>query len=161
SVARTGSFERAGSVSIRVAVLPTGHDPDSLLRAEGAGALSQRLDSARPLLSFVLDRALEEEDLSTSRGRAAAHAQAALLLSKVSRATEATELAREAARRLGVDATQLWIEAQQLQGSRARGRRPARQEPANPRPWPLPTLAERDLLALLLHVEHARAELLP
>jgi DNA primase len=163
SVSRTGGFERSGTVSIKVAVLPAGHDPDSLLRAEGADALSQTIATAKPLLSFVLERALEGEDLTTTRGRAAAHAQTAVLLSKVGNATEATALSREAARRLGVDATQLWIEAQQLQGARVRGRRPARPDTAatNPRPWPVPTFAERDLLALLLHVEQARAELLP
>jgi DNA primase len=163
SVARTGGFDRSGSVSIKVAVLPAGHDPDSLLRAEGAAALARRLDAARPLLSFVLEHALEEEDLTTTRGRAAAHARVALLLSKVSNAEEATSLSREAARRLGVDATQIWIEAQQLQGARARGRRFQRPaaSAAGPASWPPPNIAERDLLALLLHVDEARVELFP
>ncbi|HEV8437408.1 MAG TPA: DNA primase [Methylomirabilota bacterium] len=165
SVSRTGGFERPGSVSVRVAILPPGHDPDSLLRAEGATALAARLETARPLLAFVLGRALQDEDLTTTRGRAAAHARVALLLSKVSSAEEATALAREAARRLGVDATQLWIEAQQLQGARGRGRRferPAARaaDPGSTAPWPPPNLAERDLLALLLHVDEARTELL-
>jgi DNA primase len=163
SVARTGGFERSGSVSIKVAVLPAGHDPDSLLRAEGAAALATRLDAARPLLSFVLERALEEEDLTTTRGRATAHARVALLLSKVGSAEEATQLAREAARRLGVDATQLWIEAQQREGARARGRRferPTASATASSASPP-PSFAERDLLALLLHVDEARTELLP
>jgi DNA primase len=166
SVTRTGSFERPGHFSIKVAVLPDGHDPDSLLRAEGAAALAARIDAARPLLSVVLDRALQEEDLATARGRATAHARVALLLGKVGNAEEATMLSREAARRLGVDATQLWIEAQQLQGARGRGPRllpsagrAASGSPANR--WPPPNLAERDLLTLLLHVEDARAELLP
>jgi DNA primase len=166
SVARTGAFEKAGHLPIRVALLPAGHDPDSLLRAEGAAALTARLDAARPLLSFVLERALGEEDLATPRGRANAHARVALILSKVANAEEATALAREAARRLGVDSTQLWIEAQQLHGARARGRRP---EPAtesgrgagDSEAWPPPTPFERDLLALLLQVEEARMELLP
>src|SRR5262245_16340826 len=68
SVARTGAFERPGHFAIRVAVLPTGHDPDSLLRAEGAPALHARLAEARPLLTFVLEHALAEEDLTTARG---------------------------------------------------------------------------------------------
>lgn len=162
SVSRTGDFRRPGNFSIKVALLPDGHDPDSLLRAEGAAALSARLEAARPLLSFVLDRALAEEDLGTARGRATAHARVALLLSKVQNAEEATALSREAARRLGVDSTQLWIEAQQLQGSMARGRRAQRPgEAASPASLPSPNLAERDLLALLLHVEEARIELLP
>jgi DNA primase len=163
SIARSGGFEKPDTVSMRVAILPAGHDPDSLLRAEGAAALDACIAGARPLLSFVLDRALGDEDLATARGRATAHARVALLLSKVTNADEATMLARDAARRLGVDATQLWIEAQQLQGARARGRRPA-PEPArvvgDATPWPPPTLAERDLLALLLQIEEARMELL-
>jgi DNA primase len=166
SVARTGGFEKAGHLPIRVALLPPGHDPDSLLRAEGAAALTARLDAARPLLSFVLEKAFADEDLTTSRGRANAHARVALILSKVANAEEATMLAREAARRLGVDSTQLWIEAQQLQGARARGRRP---EPlaqsgggaAESDSWPPPIPFERDLVALLLQVDEARAELLP
>ena len=166
SVARTGGFERPGHLPIRVALLPPGHDPDSLLRAEGAAALSARLHSARPLLSFVLERALAEEDLGTPRGRANAHARVALILSKVANAEEATALAREAARRLGVDSTQLWIEAQQLQGARARGRRPETpadggRGPGESDAWPPPIPFERDLVALLLQVEEARAELLP
>jgi len=133
------------------------------LRTEGADALSARLAAARPLLSFVLEAALREEDLSTARGRATAHARVALLLSKVANAEEATALSREAARQLGVDATQLWIEAQQLRGAKARNpriTRPADAPPVTPRHAP-PTLAEKDLLALLLHVEEARIELLP
>jgi len=163
SVARTGGFEKPGAFSIRVAVLPPGHDPDSLLRAEGPEALRALLDGAPALLSFVLDKALAEEDLGSSRGRATAHARVALLLSKVSNAEEATALAREAGRRLGVDATQLWIEAQQLQGARARGRKvepEVRASRSAAVPWAPPSFAERDLLALLLHVEEARLELL-
>ncbi len=166
SVARTGGFEKAGHLPIRVALLPPGHDPDSLLRAEGAAALTARLDAARPLLSFVLEKAFADEDLTTPRGRANAHARVSLILSKVANAEEATALAREAARRLGVDSTQLWIEAQQLQGARARGRR---QEPltqsghgaSESDSWPPPVPFERDLVALLLQVEEARTELLP
>jgi hypothetical protein len=90
----------------------------------------------------------------------------ALILSKVASAEEATALAREASRRLGVDSTQLWIEAQQLQGARARGRKPEQvgdttQEAASGDSWPPPVPFERDLVALLLQVDEARAELLP
>ncbi len=162
SVSRTGSFEKTGYFPIKVAVLPEGHDPDSLLRAEGAPALQSRLDAARSILDFVLERALGEEDLTTPRGRSTAHARVALILSRVPNAEEATALAREAARKLGVDATQLWIEAQQLQGARSRKTTAA---PAGPsgsaQAWPPPSFSERDLLLMLLHMEEARIGLLP
>src|SRR5262245_14400642 len=143
SIARTGELDKAGALPIMVAVLPAGHDPDSLLRAEGADALRARIEAARPLLSFVLDRVLGEEDLGTGRGRAAAHARVALMLSKVTNADEATTLSREAARRLGIDATQLWIEAQQLHGVRQRpGRADVAAKPATEAtPWRPPSLA--------------------
>ncbi len=170
SVSRTGSFEKAGYFPIKVAVLPEGHDPDSFLRAEGPQALQSRLDTARSILDFVLERTLGEEDLTTPRGRSTVHARVALILSRVPNAEEATALAREAARKLGVDATQLWIEAQQLQGARARKSghdRPAGTTAAPDGPtgsaqaWPAPSLSERDLLLMLLHTEEARTGLLP
>ncbi len=160
SVSRTGGAERTGYFAIKVALLPPGHDPDSLLRQHGAAALEACLAAARPVQSVVLERALAEEDLATARGRAAAHARVTLLLSRFSSQEEATQLAREAGRRLGADPTQLWIEAQQLMGARSRGPRPP--VDAGPAAPGLPaSLSERDLLALLLHVEEARAELLP
>ncbi|MCI0547505.1 MAG: DNA primase [Candidatus Rokubacteria bacterium] len=165
SVARTGTFERTGHFPVKVAVLPAGHDPDSLLRAEGAPAFHSCLDGARSILSFVLAQALAEEDRETERGRSTAHARAALILSKVSNAEEATVLARQAARELGVDPTQLWIEARQLQGARNRQSGFTRPPPLEPAPpgsaWPTPPLAERDLLLLLLHDPEARGRILP
>ena len=170
SVSRTGSFEKSNYFPIKVAVLPEGHDPDSLLRAEGAHALQTRLDAARSILDFVLERALGEEDLTTPRGRSTAHARVSLILSRVQNAEEATALAREAARKLGVDATQLWIEAQQLQGARVRkggqdrlgGTMGAPDGPTgSAQAWPALTFSERDLILLLLHSEEARTGLLP
>jgi DNA primase len=165
SVARAGGGGRPAYFAVKVAVLPPGHDPDSLLRADGASAFRSRLDEARGILSFVMAQALEAEDLRTERGRATAHARAALILSKVTDAEEATALARQASLALGVDPTQLWIEARQLRGARARQSRFDHGGPATPSPsatgWPAPTLAERDLVALLVHRAEARAALLP
>ena len=166
SMARTGGFERAGHFPVKVAVLPPGHDPDSLLRSQGAEAFRSRVDEARSILSFVMAQALAEENLASPRGRATAHARVALVLSKVPNAEEATALAQQAARELGVDPTQLWIEAQQLQRARfSQGRgggASARATlPSTGAGWPPPNLAERDLLSLLLQVEEARVSLLP
>jgi DNA topoisomerase VI subunit B len=77
------------------------------------------------------------------------------MLAKVADAEEATALSREAAAKLGVDATQLWIEAQRLQSS-------LRTPPAHSQPSP-PTSTppvERDLVTLLLHSTEARTLLL-
>ncbi len=158
AVARTGSFEKAGHAPVRVALLPAGHDPDSFLRAEGAAAFDDRIERARSILSYALDKTLAEEETATARGRAAAHARIALLLSKVTNAEEATALAREAAQKLGVDSTQLWIEAQRLQGSLRRNAAPRPEAPAGSEA--AVPLFERDLLHAMVANTGFREEML-
>src|SRR5437667_8808681 len=118
AVNRSGPFEAAGALRGKVALLPAGHDPDTFLRAEGAAAFSERIDQARSLLAYALDRLIADPDgASGPRARTNAFARVALMLAKVPDAQEASSLSRDAARKLGVDATQLWIEAQKLQSA--------------------------------------------
>ncbi len=158
AINRSGALEGGGMLRLMVALLPAGHDPDTFLRQHGADAFAERITAARSLLSYALDRAITDQEGATgARARASAFARAALMLAKVGDAQEAATLSREAAAKLGVDATQLWIEAQRLQASL---RRPP--VPTSARaPAPGPSPVERDLLALLLHSMEAREALLP
>jgi DNA primase len=163
SVARTGDFERSGYFAVRVAVLPAGHDPDSLLRAEGAAALATRIDAAPPLLSFVLDRALGEEDLSTPRGRANAHARVALLLSKVQNAEGSDHVVARGGSTPGHRrhaALDRGAAAPRSEGQRTACRTWRRCDTAGARARPSDAGGAR-LLALLLHDDEARTKLLP
>ena len=157
-VNRSGTFQSAGLLRVKVALLPAGHDPDTFLRAEGAAAFTERIAAARGLLSYALDRTIvESSGAAGPRARVNAFARVALMLAKVADAEEATALAREAALKLGVDATQLWIEAQRLSGA-------LRKPPATAgvaTSAPTPPAVERDLVALLLASRHARDTLLP
>jgi len=160
AVNRTGAFEGAAALRLRVALLPSGDDPDTFLRAQGAPAFEERITAARSLLAYALDRALTDPEGATgARARTNAFARAALLLAKVGDAQEAATLSREAAGRLGVDPTQLWIEAQRLQTALRKPPvpAPARSSPLASAPPPV----ERDLVALLLHAPEARPALLP
>ncbi len=56
--------------SLRFAVLPAGEDPDSLLRGQGARALRQVLQAAKPLSELVWLRATAGRDVSTPERRA-------------------------------------------------------------------------------------------
>ena len=154
AVNRTGAIESSGALRLRVALLPAGHDPDTFLRERGAAAFEERIAAARSLLAYALDRAIADPDGATGpRARTNAFARAALMLAKVADAQEAALLSREAAQKLGVDATQLWIEAQRLQTALRR--------PAVPVRAATPPSVERDLVALLLHSTEAREALLP
>jgi DNA primase len=156
---RSGSFDRAESFRVRVALLAAGHDPDTFLRAEGAEAFAERLAAARSILSYALDRAVADPDGATGpRARANVFARVALLLAKVGNADEAAALSREAAVKLGVDPTQLWIESQRLQSALSR---PTTVTAARTGAASRATTRERDLVALLLHSAEARRELLP
>jgi DNA primase len=156
-VNRTGTFETPGAVRFKVALLPAGHDPDTFLRAHGAAAFEERIAAARSLLAYALDRALADPGGSTGpRARATGFARAALMLAKVADAEEADALSREAAAKLGVDPTQLWIESQRLQQAL---RRPPVPVAAAPRA--APPVPERDLVALLVQHPEARPLLLP
>jgi DNA primase len=156
---RSGSFDRAEGFQVRVALLADGHDPDTFLRARGAAAFAECVRTARSILSYALDRAVADPDGAAGpRARANAFARTALLLAKVGNADEAAALSREGAVKLGVDPTQLWIEAQRLQSALSRPPAPPTPRPGGPR---RATTRERDLVALLLHSEEARRELLP
>jgi len=156
AVNRSGAFAGGGAFRVKVALLPAGHDPDTFLRTAGGEAFEERITAARSLLAYALDRAIVDPDGATGpRARTSAFARVSLMLAKVADAEEATALSREAAAKLGVDATQLWIEAQRLQSSLRTP--PARSQPSPPTSTPP---VERDLVTLLLHSTEARTLLL-
>jgi len=64
--------------SIAFAVLPDGHDPDSLVRKRGAAALHAAIAEAVPLRSFLLDQLSEGCDFRWAEGRAQFLARAAV-----------------------------------------------------------------------------------
>ncbi len=61
---RSIPFFLAEQVEARVALLPTGHDPDSLVREEGTSAVAGLVDKARPLPEFVFDTLSREHGLT-------------------------------------------------------------------------------------------------
>ncbi len=150
-------FARSG-LRLKVATLAAGHDPDTFLRQEGREAFEARCVAARNLLLYAIDRVFAEEDTASARGKTTGMARVALLLAKVQDADEAIELGREAARRLGIDPSDLWTQAQRIG--------PAARRPG-PGPGPAPADAgvppsfDRDLVQLLLQVPDARRALAP
>lgn len=58
-------YMESTKASLLCVVLPDNQDPDEFLEAQGSVAMQQQLDSAKPLLDFVLDKHLEELDLSS------------------------------------------------------------------------------------------------
>ncbi len=61
---RSVPFFLAEQVEGRVALLPTGHDPDSFVRAEGPEAIAALVEGARPLAEFAFDTLVREHGLT-------------------------------------------------------------------------------------------------
>ncbi|WP_028583549.1 DNA primase [Desulfogranum mediterraneum] len=61
---RSVPFFLAEQLDCRVALLPQGHDPDSLVRSEGAGAIRERVAAAQPLAEFVFTTLVERHGLT-------------------------------------------------------------------------------------------------
>lgn len=59
-------------LTVRVALLPEGHDPDSYIRAHGSEAFLNQIQSAMSLTEFKIEEALRSFDLLTVDGRAKA-----------------------------------------------------------------------------------------
>jgi DNA primase len=68
---------------IRFLLLPEGHDPDSLVRAEGTDAFLHRLDAALPFSDYFFRNLVQRLDLDTLEGRAGLVNKAGPLIGKL------------------------------------------------------------------------------
>jgi DNA primase len=64
-------YQDAAAVDLRVAILPSGRDPDEVIRADPE-AWRQVIASARPVLDYRFEAAASRHDLSAPRGRSEA-----------------------------------------------------------------------------------------
>jgi DNA primase len=69
--------------SLKFALLPSGQDPDDLIRARGASAMQDVLASAVPLAEMLWRREVESVDLSTPERRAGAEANLMRVVSTI------------------------------------------------------------------------------
>jgi DNA primase len=69
AAAKAFTLLSAEGIFVRVAALPPGEDPDSLIRREGVEALRERLDTARDFFDFQIDLRASRLDLSDTRER--------------------------------------------------------------------------------------------
>ncbi|MBI2834053.1 MAG: DNA primase, partial [Acidobacteria bacterium] len=69
AAARSCDLLVAEGFQVNVAVLPSGQDPDAVIRHQGAAAYRDRLKTSQPYLEYLLDRAAARQDLTTDEGR--------------------------------------------------------------------------------------------
>ena len=118
---------------IRFLFLPQGHDPDTLVAAEGAAAFEARLDAAVPLSEYLVQELSEQSELTHADGRARFAEAARPLFLKVPEGVYRELLAERLAQIVGLSAQrlqELWAQGRALPApappARAPARRPAR-----------------------------------
>ncbi|OQX11348.1 MAG: DNA primase [Desulfobulbaceae bacterium A2] len=92
----------AERLKARVAILPSGDDPDSLVRREGRGAVEALLDAARPLADFVL-AALEQQHGLSLEGKARIVAELKPIINEAQDEAERELMISHWAAGLGID----------------------------------------------------------
>lgn len=97
----------AEELSVRVASLPAGEDPDSLVRDHGADALRSRVASAVSALDFLIDVMARKESSGSEAGlmRTARAVQA--LIAQAPGAVQRDRMIKQASERLGVSPSAL------------------------------------------------------
>lgn len=97
----------AEELSVRVASLPPGEDPDSLIRDHGAEALRERITEAVSALDFLIDCSARTENMETEAGvmRTAKAVQA--LIAQAPGAIQRDRMVKQAADRLGLSSSAL------------------------------------------------------
>ena len=92
----------AQGVTVRVASLPEGEDPDSLARRGGPEAVRRVLDQALPLTEFLLERALGERAPESVEEKAEAVGRAIPILAQVENLVARAGYVERVANKVGV-----------------------------------------------------------
>ena len=137
-------------VALRVAVIPAGHDPDSLIKAEGGAKLRELIDGGESFFAYLLQRLSRQHDPATERGKLQIVRQMAEWLARIPSPVLLATYAQQTAQRLDVPENAIRQELQKLQRNRP--------EPAPNTPPPeseetiaaAPNLTEETLLLQLL-----------
>ena len=90
-------------VSVSVAVLPEGHDPDSMIQEHGRDGFLKLIQDAQPFVHYLLDRILRSAETRTTEDKIGAINRILPVLGKIRNKVERSEHIRYVAERVGVE----------------------------------------------------------
>ena len=106
-------------LQVRIARIPQGEDPDSLLRKQPVAVFETILREAKDYTRHLLDTACEQEDVTSPRGRGAVAAKMAQVIAKIPNAVQREGFLLEVARRLQVPRSVLEEEVRKAESADA------------------------------------------
>jgi len=163
---------RKEDVQVRIARIPQGEDPDSLLRKQPVEVFQTILREAKDYTRHLLEVACAEEDVTSPRGRGAVAAKMAVVIAKIPNAAQREGFMLQVANRLQVPRAALdeevrkaeqqmrRVELQQSQYPRAAAANDA-PEDAEAEPEPQEPLAPAPIVAALLSLLLSNPEIVP
>ena len=117
-------------LQVRIARIPQGEDPDSLLRKQPVAVFETILREAKDYTRHLLDTACEQEDIASPRGRGAVAAKMAQVIAKIPNAVQREGFLLEVARRLQVPRSVLEEEVRKAEAQQRRSELQQRNYPA-------------------------------
>lgn len=102
-------LQEAG-LEIKILSLPTGHDPDSLIREAGAEAFEALLQKRMNVIDYQLSQVVGKYDVNSPEGKAQAVQELLPQLAKVDSSIAREAYIRKAAREIGVSETAVFNE---------------------------------------------------
>ena len=130
---------------VNVALLPAGRDPDLVVREEGGEAYQAIVDTARPYLDFLVDRAAQQHDTAAPAGRLAFLNQMLAVAASIPEAAARDQFADRLSLRAGISED---VVRQEIR--KAAVARKTTIAPSKPVSRSQLTEAERDLLTQLI-----------
>ena len=115
---RSAELLIAAELGVRIAALPPGEDPDSLIRTAGRAAVERVIEQAVPAVVFLVNLQEARGELASEAGIARVVRAALDLAAAAPSPTQQELLLRQAADRLRLTETALRGQLQRLQGSR-------------------------------------------
>jgi len=146
AIKTSGVFMQAG-MAVRVAVLPPGEDPDSLILKQGAAAFQKALDEAVSALEFQITVLSQQDDLRTEAGLLRVSKAVLGTISLSPNAVQRDLLIQQAGSRLGLSPAALQAELRPMIKAP-----PAPRQESKPAVTPTPTARPRDELMLVEHL---------
>ena len=107
-------------VQIRIARIPQGEDPDSLLRKQPVAVFETILQEAKDYTRHLLDAACAKEDVVSPRGRGAVAQEMAQVISHIPNAVQREGFLLEVARRLQVTRSMVEEEVRKAEAQQRR-----------------------------------------
>ena len=92
----------ASGLAVRVAVVPSPHDPDSFIKANGGEAFRKLIEGADGFFDYLLNRLCEQNDIATDKGRLTVLRSMAEAVQKTGNRVLLDKYAQKTALRLGV-----------------------------------------------------------